>query len=107
MIDIAQQRRMRLAAMDRLRSETCKAYAERPESEVIRQQDGQLRPPRAPGTAGMTEGVRYQMYKSSDVVRAVHGVRAVAVEELLRSRPCRPELAREVARLHAADVAAR
>lgn len=61
-IDIAQSDAA--AAMDWLRSETYKAY-ERPESEVTgNKTDNYVR--RAPGTAGMTEGVRYQMYKSSD-----------------------------------------
>ena len=52
------------AAMDWLRSETYKAY-ERPESEVTgNQADGYER--RAPGTAGMRDGVRYQFYESAD-----------------------------------------
>jgi crotonobetainyl-CoA:carnitine CoA-transferase CaiB-like acyl-CoA transferase len=52
------------AAMDWLRSETWKAY-ERPESEVTgNQADGYER--RAPGTAGMRDGVRYQFYETSD-----------------------------------------
>jgi crotonobetainyl-CoA:carnitine CoA-transferase CaiB-like acyl-CoA transferase len=52
------------AAMDWLRSETYKAY-ERPESEVTgNKADGYER--RAPGTAGMKDGVRYQFYESSD-----------------------------------------
>jgi crotonobetainyl-CoA:carnitine CoA-transferase CaiB-like acyl-CoA transferase len=52
------------AAMDWLRSETWKAY-ERPESEVTgNAADGFER--RAPGTAGMQGGVRYQMYESAD-----------------------------------------
>jgi crotonobetainyl-CoA:carnitine CoA-transferase CaiB-like acyl-CoA transferase len=52
------------AAMDWLRSETYKAY-ERPESEVTgNKSDGYAR--RAPGTAGMRDGVRYQFYESSD-----------------------------------------
>ncbi|CAB4745854.1 MAG: CoA transferase [Actinobacteria bacterium] len=52
------------AAMDWLRSETFKAY-ERPESEVTgNKADNYER--RAPGTAGMTTGVRYQIYESSD-----------------------------------------
>jgi len=54
------------AAMDWLRSETWKAY-ERPESEVTgNKSDGGVR--RAPGTAGMRDGVRYQFYESSDGV---------------------------------------
>ncbi len=52
------------AAMDWLRSETYKAY-ERPESEVTgNKADGFER--RAPGTAGMRDGVRYQFYETSD-----------------------------------------
>jgi crotonobetainyl-CoA:carnitine CoA-transferase CaiB-like acyl-CoA transferase len=52
------------AYMDWYRSESYRAY-ERPESEVTgNKADGYER--RAPGTAGMREGVRYQMYASSD-----------------------------------------
>ncbi|HEX3811977.1 MAG TPA: CoA transferase [Mycobacteriales bacterium] len=52
------------AAFDWLRSEGHRAY-ERPESEVTgNPSDGYLR--RAPGTAGMAEGVRYQFYASTD-----------------------------------------
>jgi crotonobetainyl-CoA:carnitine CoA-transferase CaiB-like acyl-CoA transferase len=52
------------AAMDWLRSETWRAY-ERPESEVTgNESDGFKR--RAPGTAGMRDGVRYQFYETSD-----------------------------------------
>ncbi|HLT15405.1 MAG TPA: CaiB/BaiF CoA-transferase family protein [Acidimicrobiales bacterium] len=52
------------AAMDWLRSETWKAY-ERPEDEVTgNPADGYER--RAPGTAGMRDGVRYQIYESAD-----------------------------------------
>jgi crotonobetainyl-CoA:carnitine CoA-transferase CaiB-like acyl-CoA transferase len=52
------------AAMDWLRSETWKAY-ERPETEVTgNASDGFAR--RAPGTAGMRHGVRYQIYASAD-----------------------------------------
>lgn len=52
------------AAMDWYRSETWKAY-ERPESEVTgNKADNYER--RAPGTAGMRDGVRYQIYESSD-----------------------------------------
>jgi crotonobetainyl-CoA:carnitine CoA-transferase CaiB-like acyl-CoA transferase len=52
------------AAMDWLRSETWRAY-ERPESEVTgNKADGYER--RAPGTAGMVEGVRYQVYEAAD-----------------------------------------
>ena len=52
------------AAMDWLRSETWKAY-ERPEDEVTgNPADGYER--RAPGTAGMRDGVRYQIYETAD-----------------------------------------
>jgi crotonobetainyl-CoA:carnitine CoA-transferase CaiB-like acyl-CoA transferase len=52
------------AYMDWYRIESWKAY-ERPESEVTgNKSDGYER--RAPGTAGMREGVRYQIYASSD-----------------------------------------
>jgi crotonobetainyl-CoA:carnitine CoA-transferase CaiB-like acyl-CoA transferase len=52
------------AAMDWLRSETWKAY-ERPESEVTgNKADDYER--RAPGTAGMRDGVRYQFYETAD-----------------------------------------
>ncbi len=52
------------AAMDWLRSETWKAY-ERPDSEVTgNAADGYER--RAPGTAGMRDGVRYQFYETAD-----------------------------------------
>jgi crotonobetainyl-CoA:carnitine CoA-transferase CaiB-like acyl-CoA transferase len=52
------------AAMDWLRSETWKAY-ERPESEVTgNASDDYVR--RAPGTAGMRDGVRYQFYETTD-----------------------------------------
>jgi crotonobetainyl-CoA:carnitine CoA-transferase CaiB-like acyl-CoA transferase len=52
------------AAMDWYRSETWKAY-ERPESEVTgNKADAYER--RAPGTAGMRHGVRYQIYESKD-----------------------------------------
>ncbi len=52
------------AAVDWLRSETHKAY-ERPESEVTgNKADDYQR--RAPGTAGMREGVRYQIYETKD-----------------------------------------
>ncbi|MFP8882337.1 MAG: CoA transferase [Myxococcota bacterium] len=52
------------AYMDWYRSESWKAY-ERPESEVTgNKSDDYVR--RAPGTAGMREGVRYQMYASTD-----------------------------------------
>ncbi len=52
------------AYMDWYRSETWLAY-ERPEDEVTgNKADGYER--RAPGTAGMKEGVRYQVYESAD-----------------------------------------
>jgi len=52
------------AYMDWYRIESWKAY-ERPESEVTgNKADGYVR--RAPGTAGMREGVRYQIYESAD-----------------------------------------
>jgi crotonobetainyl-CoA:carnitine CoA-transferase CaiB-like acyl-CoA transferase len=52
------------AAMDWYRSETYRAY-ERPEDEVTgNASDDYVR--RAPGTAGMKEGVRYQVYGTSD-----------------------------------------
>ncbi len=52
------------AYMDWYRSESWKAY-ERPQSEVTgNASDNYER--RAPGTAGMREGIRYQMYDSSD-----------------------------------------
>ncbi len=52
------------AAMDWLRSETWRAY-ERPEAEVTgNKADNYER--RAPGTAGMVEGVRYQVYETAD-----------------------------------------
>ncbi len=52
------------AAMDWYRSETWRAY-ERPESEVTgNKADDYER--RAPGTAGMVEGVRYQVYETAD-----------------------------------------
>ena len=52
------------AAMDWYRSETWKAY-ERPESEVTgNKADDYER--RDPGTAGMIEGVRYQVYEAKD-----------------------------------------
>ncbi len=52
------------AYMDRLRSETWLAYR-RPESEVTGNASDNFER-RAPGTAGMRKGVRYQFYKSSD-----------------------------------------
>jgi crotonobetainyl-CoA:carnitine CoA-transferase CaiB-like acyl-CoA transferase len=52
------------AAFDWYRSESFKAY-ERPQSEVTgNKSDDYVR--RAPGTAGMKDGVRYQLYESSD-----------------------------------------
>jgi crotonobetainyl-CoA:carnitine CoA-transferase CaiB-like acyl-CoA transferase len=52
------------AAFDWYRSETHKAY-ERPEDEVTGNKSDDYRR-RAPGTAGMREGVRYQIYETSD-----------------------------------------
>jgi crotonobetainyl-CoA:carnitine CoA-transferase CaiB-like acyl-CoA transferase len=52
------------AAMDWYRSETWKAY-ERPESEVTGNKADDFER-RAPGTAGMIEGVRYQVYQVKD-----------------------------------------
>ena len=52
------------ASMDWLRSETWKAY-ERPEDEVTGNASDNFER-RAPGTAGMRHGVRYQIYESSD-----------------------------------------
>ncbi len=52
------------AYMDWYRIETWKAY-ERPESEVTGNASDDYER-RAPGTAGMREGVRYQMYESAD-----------------------------------------
>ena len=61
-IDLAQSDAA--AAMDWYRSETWRAY-ERPESEVTgNKADAYER--RAPGTAGMVEGVRYQVYEAAD-----------------------------------------
>jgi crotonobetainyl-CoA:carnitine CoA-transferase CaiB-like acyl-CoA transferase len=61
-IDIAQSDAA--AAMDWYRSESFRAY-ERPESEVTgNKADNYER--RAPGTAGMVEGVRYQVYETKD-----------------------------------------
>ena len=98
------------AAMDWYRSETWKAY-ERPESEVTgNKADDYER--REPGTAGMIEGVRYQVYEAKDgryvlfmaseqafwknFCEAVepHGaVRAVARLEVRRPRPRQPRAA--------------
>jgi crotonobetainyl-CoA:carnitine CoA-transferase CaiB-like acyl-CoA transferase len=62
MLEIAQSDAA--AYMDWYRSESWKAY-ERPESEVTgNKADDYVR--RAPGTAGMREGVRYQIYEASD-----------------------------------------
>jgi crotonobetainyl-CoA:carnitine CoA-transferase CaiB-like acyl-CoA transferase len=52
------------AAIDWLRSETWRAY-ERPQSEVTGNEADNFER-RAPGTAGMEQGVRYQFYESSD-----------------------------------------
>ena len=52
------------AAVDWLRSETYRAY-ERPESEVTGNEADNFER-RAPGTAGMRDGVRYNIYESKD-----------------------------------------
>jgi crotonobetainyl-CoA:carnitine CoA-transferase CaiB-like acyl-CoA transferase len=52
------------AAMDWYRSETWKAY-ERPESEVTGNKSDNFER-REPGTAGMIDGVRYQVYAAAD-----------------------------------------
>ena len=52
------------ASMDWLRSETWKAY-ERPDDEVTGNASDNFER-RAPGTAGMRDGVRYQFYATSD-----------------------------------------
>ena len=52
------------AAMDWYRSETWKAY-ERPEDEVTGNESDNFER-RAPGTAGMRDGVRYQFYETKD-----------------------------------------
>jgi crotonobetainyl-CoA:carnitine CoA-transferase CaiB-like acyl-CoA transferase len=52
------------AYMDRLRSETWKAY-ERPQSEVTGNSSDNFER-RAPGTGGMRDGVRYQYYETRD-----------------------------------------
>jgi crotonobetainyl-CoA:carnitine CoA-transferase CaiB-like acyl-CoA transferase len=52
------------AAMDWLRSETWRAY-ERPEDEVTGNASDDYQR-RAPGTAGMRDGVRYQFYETKD-----------------------------------------
>ena len=97
------------AAMDWLRSETWKAY-ERPESEVTgNPADDYER--RAPGTAGMRGGVRYQIYESADghiifmsseqafwrnfcvAVDRPRAVRAVAGKHLRRPRARQPRAA--------------
>ncbi len=61
-IDLAQSDAA--AAVDWYRSETWRAY-ERPESEVTGNKSDDYER-RAPGTAGMIEGVRYQVYKAKD-----------------------------------------
>jgi crotonobetainyl-CoA:carnitine CoA-transferase CaiB-like acyl-CoA transferase len=62
MLEIAQSDAA--AAFDWLRSETWKAY-ERPQSEVTGNEADNFER-RAPGTAGMEEGVRYQFYATKD-----------------------------------------
>ncbi|HEY1446184.1 MAG TPA: CaiB/BaiF CoA-transferase family protein [Acidimicrobiales bacterium] len=61
-IDLAQSDAA--AAFDWYRSETWRAY-ERPQSEVTGNKSDDYER-RAPGTAGMVEGVRYQIYETSD-----------------------------------------
>lgn len=61
-IDIAQADAA--AAVDWYRSETWRAY-ERPQSEVTGNKSDDYER-RAPGTAGMVEGVRYQVYETKD-----------------------------------------
>ena len=97
------------AAMDWYRSETWQAY-ERPEDEVTgNAADDYER--RAPGTAGMREGVRYQIYESADGhvlfmaseqefwknfcegVGRTRPVRALARLEVRRPRPRQPRAA--------------
>src|ERR1700728_1454403 len=66
------------AAIDWMRSETYRAY-ERPQSEVTgNASDNYER--RAPGTAGMIEGVRYQVYQAAD---GPHGLFMASETELL------------------------
>ena len=77
------------AAFDWYRSETYKAY-ERPQSEVTGNKSDDYER-RAPGTAGMSDGVRYQIYESSDGHVLFMASRAGVLEELLRGRrPRRP-----------------
>ena len=52
------------AAFDWYRIESCRAY-ERPEDEVTGNKSDDYER-RAPGTAGMKEGVRYQIYETTD-----------------------------------------
>jgi crotonobetainyl-CoA:carnitine CoA-transferase CaiB-like acyl-CoA transferase len=61
-IDLAQSDAA--AAFDWYRSETWRAY-ERPQSEVTGNKSDDYQR-RAPGTAGMVEGVRYQVYETAD-----------------------------------------
>jgi crotonobetainyl-CoA:carnitine CoA-transferase CaiB-like acyl-CoA transferase len=61
-IDLAQSDAA--AAFDWYRSETWRAY-ERPQSEVTGNKSDDYER-RAPGTAGMVEGVRYQVYETAD-----------------------------------------
>jgi crotonobetainyl-CoA:carnitine CoA-transferase CaiB-like acyl-CoA transferase len=61
-IDLAQSDAA--AAFDWYRSETWRAY-ERPQSEVTGNKSDDYER-RAPGTAGMVEGVRYQIYETAD-----------------------------------------
>ena len=58
-----------------------RAY-ERPEAEVTGNTSDDYER-RAPGTAGMADGVRYQFYESPRRPRPVHGLRAGVLEKLL------------------------
>ena len=80
------------AYMDWYRIESWKAY-ERPEDGGHRQQVRRLRERRAPGTAGMKEGVRYQMYETSDDAHVLFmASEQRLLEELLRRASGAPEL---------------
>ena len=69
---------------DWYRSETWKAY-ERPEDEVTGNPSDDYER-RAPGTAGMRDGVRYQIYETADGHVLFMASRAGVLEELLRGR---------------------
>ena len=82
--DGARRRAMRRPFFDWYRCESYLAYA-RPEDVVTgNKADGYARRPVA--TAGMNEGVRYQIYEIERRTRAVHGLGAGVLEELLRRR---------------------